>query len=156
MWSHLYPAAYMMYVITLPSSMPPSQITQHIHREHLRSVYFRYQVHFLLFLFPVSDFRRCLVRGQKGLQINIQHTDEWNSCIFHLKILKHKTYTDVTDIKWWESKSFILNFVVVYWSLFEHFFDLMKKSSMIMICSFHCIYMHWNEQIIDIYIYIYI
>ena len=33
----------------------------------------RYQVHFMLFLFLVSDFRSCIDRCQRGLQVNIQH-----------------------------------------------------------------------------------
>ena len=40
--------------IRLPSSIPPTQFTRHFHWRHLHLVYFRYQVHFLLYLFPVS------------------------------------------------------------------------------------------------------
>ena len=72
-WSHLQRAAYTMPVITLPSSMPPKQCIRHSLREHLRPVYFRYQVHFRLFLFPVSDFCSRIHRFQRGLQVNIQH-----------------------------------------------------------------------------------
>ena len=51
-WSHLLrPATYTMHVDVLPFSMPPTQITWHFCQEHLGPVYFRYQVHFLLFSF---------------------------------------------------------------------------------------------------------
>ena len=44
---------HIMHMITLLSSMPPKQFTWHFHWGHLHLVYFRYQVHFLLFLFSV-------------------------------------------------------------------------------------------------------
>ena len=55
-----------IFIFPLPSCMPPAQFTQHFHREHLRSVYFRCQVHFLLFLRPVFDFLNCIDKCQKG------------------------------------------------------------------------------------------
>ena len=64
-WSYLNPVTYTEHVTMLPSSMPPTQFTQHFHREHLRTLYFRYPVHLLLFLFPVSDFCSCIDRCQK-------------------------------------------------------------------------------------------
>ena len=64
--------AYALYVIKLPSYKLPTQFMQHFYREHLSPVYFRYQMHFLLFLFPVSDFHNCIYCCQKGFQVNIQ------------------------------------------------------------------------------------
>ena len=40
-------------------------ISAHFCWEHLHPVYYRYQVHFLLFLFPVSDFYSCINRCQR-------------------------------------------------------------------------------------------
>ena len=69
--SHLPPATYTTHVITFPSSMPPTQFKWHFHWEHACHVYFRYQVYFLIFLFPVSDFCSCIDRCQRN-QVNIQ------------------------------------------------------------------------------------
>ena len=67
----LQPADYTIHVIKLPSSMPPTQFTQHFHREHMRPVYFRYQMYFLLFSFqqgPTSATASTDIEG-----VNIQH-----------------------------------------------------------------------------------
>ena len=53
-------AAHATHMITLFSSIPPTQFTWHFRQGHLRSVYFRHLVHFLLFMFPVSDFHSCI------------------------------------------------------------------------------------------------
>ena len=51
-WTQLLqPATYTMHVGTLPSSIPPTQFTRRFRREHLRLVYFRFQVHLRLFSF---------------------------------------------------------------------------------------------------------
>ena len=42
-----------------------------LHREHLRSIQFWYQVHFLLFLLLVSNFCSCIGMS-KVIQVNIQ------------------------------------------------------------------------------------
>ena len=65
-WLHLQPAAYTMCRIMLPSSMPPTQSMWHFHWEHLRPGYFRYQMHFLLFMFPVFGFHSWIDRLQRG------------------------------------------------------------------------------------------
>ena len=46
-------AAYAIHVITLHSSMPSMQFMRLFRRGHLRPVYFKNQIHFLLFLFLV-------------------------------------------------------------------------------------------------------
>ena len=51
--SFLY-ATHAMHVITLPSTMPPMQFPWHFHQGHLRLVYFRNHVHFLLSVQPPS------------------------------------------------------------------------------------------------------
>ena len=52
------PTSYLHITLNAPlSSMPPTQFMQHFRRGH---VYLRHQVHFLLFLFPVSDFHSCI------------------------------------------------------------------------------------------------
>ena len=71
-WSHLFHSAtYTMHVDTLPSRMLLMQFTRHFRRQHLRPVYFRRQVYFLLFSFN-QDFHRSIDRCQRGLQGNIQ------------------------------------------------------------------------------------
>ena len=72
-WLHLQPVAYTMLVITLPSSVSPTQFTQNFRHEPLRPVYFRYYVYFLLFFFRLSDSCSYIERRQRGLQVNIQH-----------------------------------------------------------------------------------
>ena len=52
-------ATHTMQVITLSSSMPPTQFPRHFRQRHPHPVYFSYQVGFLLFLFAVSDFHSC-------------------------------------------------------------------------------------------------
>ena len=72
-WSYLLqPATYTLQIDMPPSSMLPTrctwtrvvllawQFTRHFRRWHLFSVNFRYQVPFLLFLFPISVFRSCI------------------------------------------------------------------------------------------------
>ena len=71
-WSHLQLVAYTMHVITLPSSTPPMQFLRHLCWEDPSSVYLRYRVHFLLFLFLVSDFHSCINRCWRGLKVNAQ------------------------------------------------------------------------------------
>ena len=53
-WSHLQPVAYAMQMIILPSSMPPMQFLCHFHWGH-----------FLLYLFPVSDFHSCIDKSKE-------------------------------------------------------------------------------------------
>ena len=50
----------------------PTQFTRHFRQEHRRLIYFRYQMHFLLFLFPVSDFRGCIeISKRSSININM-------------------------------------------------------------------------------------
>ena len=64
--SHLLqPAAYILCEDT-PTSMPPMQFMWHFRQEHLRPVYFRYSIHFLLFSFkqgPTSTTASWDVQG---------------------------------------------------------------------------------------------
>ena len=48
------------------SFLPPMQFTSHFYREQQDPVNFRYQVHFLLFLFTVSSFHSCISRCKMG------------------------------------------------------------------------------------------
>ena len=66
-WSHSpQTAANTIQIDALPSSTPPTQSMRHFRQEYRRSVYFRLQVHFLLFLFnevPTSDAASTDVKG---------------------------------------------------------------------------------------------
>ena len=62
-----------MHVITLSSSM---LLPQYLWCLHLHPVYFRYQVYFLLFLFPVSNFCICINMSMvlfKSISTTIHH-----------------------------------------------------------------------------------
>ena len=77
--AHLHNATYTMHVDTPPSSMPPSQFTWYFHREHLLTVYFRYQMHFLLFLFNLGPTSAAESTDVKGVFKSISNT---NTCVY--------------------------------------------------------------------------
>ena len=74
LWSHLQPAANTIHVITLPSSMPPNQFTRPFTQEHQHLVYFRYQVHFLLFSFNQGPTSTTASTDVKGIFKSISNT----------------------------------------------------------------------------------
>ena len=52
--THLQLVTYTVHMNTLSSNVPIRRFTLHFRHEHLRPVYFRYQVHFLLFSFNLG------------------------------------------------------------------------------------------------------
>ena len=76
LWSLLQPVTNTMHVITLLSSMPPTQFRWPFPPRVLVSC-LRYVPGAFptIFVQPRSDFHRCIGRCQKGLQVNIQHKD---------------------------------------------------------------------------------
>ena len=110
-WSYAFqPANCTLHVKTPISSMPPKQFMWHFRREHLYDVYFRYPVHFLIFLFLVSNFRSC-INMSKG------SSSQYPTLV--IEILSHNY---VTLSSW----SFLLRKQVKYASMLTWLFKILS------------------------------
>ena len=87
----LQPASYTMHINTLPSSVVPTQFIWHFFWKHLHPVYFRYQVHFLLFSFNQNSTSTVVSTNVKEVFKSVSNS--------HTKILVYNIHCWLLGLK---------------------------------------------------------